>query len=281
MQSSEEVSQINSALSCCTQLKTQLRGTLLHIQHLNSKYNQTDYMAVIRNLEKYASRANVAASSSPYPKMRQHDQSVEKSDGQVHSSTPKVKRPKMARRLQINNTLTSTPKHPRITQLADSFDSSDQSDFDTPKRSVREMKQSCNNISVRTIKVQRNIEAIITHLQIMQRNHLKRRQRQMERSLYQDSPNSSCGIESFESYQSPRHSSHRRCMEQSFISFGSAFESNYSSSSSYHTPNKFNASMQHNEDKRTLERMQRFYATPLQRMHKRLIHLNASLITTC
>lgn len=278
MQSSEEVSQINSALSYCTQLKTQLRGTLLHIQHLNSKYNQTDYMAVIRNLENYRSRANVA--SSPYPQMRHHgDQSVEKKD-YARSGTP-VKRPKMARRLQTTNSLTSTPKHPRVSRLADSFDSSGQSDFDTPKRSVRDMKKNGNNISVRTIKVQRNIEAIITHLQVIQRNHLKRRQQQLEQSLYQDSPNSSFGFGSFESNQSPGHFNHTRCMEQSFSSFGSEFGSNDSLLSSCLTPNKFNVSMQHNEDKRTLERVQRFYATPLQRMHKRLQFLNASLITTC
>lgn len=269
MQSSEEVSQINSALTHCIQLKTQLNSTLLHIQRLNSKYNQTDYMAVIRNLDNY--RRSSGITSSPYQKMRPRDHSVDEYDSNNSSSTP-VKRSKMFRRINGNSALTSTPKHSKLSLLADSFDSN-HTDFDTPKRSVREMKSKTNEISVCKIKVQRNIEAIITHLQVMQKSHMKRRQQQLEQSLYQSCCNTSLG--------SPGYLSRTQRSEQSNCSFTTAFGSTDSLHTSYHTPRKFNATMQHDQDKRTLERVQRFYATPLQRMHKRLIHLNASLISTC
>lgn len=274
MQSSEELSQINSALTHCTQLKTQLHSTLLHIQHLNSKYNHTDYMAVIRNLENYRRTSSLTSSSSPYPKVRPRDQSTDGYDlEQSYSSTP-MKRSKMFRRHNANGALTSTPRHSKLSQLADSFESSD---FDTPKRSVRELKNKTNTISVCKIKVQRNIEAIITHLQVMQKSHLKRRQQQLEQSLYQSCSNLSFG--------SPGYIGHTRCMDTSNSSYRTAVNGSTDSlhnNSNYHTPGKFNAStVQRDEGKRTLDRVQRFYATPLQRMHKRLIHLNASLVSTC
>lgn len=271
MESSEEVSQINSALTHCVQLKTHLQSTLLHIQRLNTKYNQTDYMAVIRNLDNYRRPTSIA--SSPYQKIqRPRDHSVHSVDeyDSDRCSTP-VKRSQMFRRINGNG-ITSTPKRSKLSQLADSFSTS-QSDFDTPKRSVRQMKSKTNEISVCKIKVQRDIEALITHLQFIQKSHLKRHQQQLEQSLYQSCCNSSFG--------SPGYHSHMQCLEQSNYSFKTAFGSNESFHSSYNTPRKFNASMQHDQDKRTLERVQRFYATPLQRMHKRLIHLNASLVSTC
>lgn len=269
MQSSEELSQINSALTHCTQLKTQLHSTLLHIQHLNSKYNHTDYMAVIRNLENYR------RTSSPYPKLRPRDQSTDGCDFEENYTSTPMKRSKLFRRINGNGTHTSTPRHSKLSQLADSFESTD---FDTPKRSVREMKNKTNTISVCKIKVQRNIEAIITHLQVMQKSHLKRHQQQLEQSLYQSCSNLSVG--------SPGYIGHTRCMDVSNSSYRTAINGSIDSlhnNSNYHTPGKFNTSStkQRDEGKRTLDRVQRFYATPLQRMHKRLIHLNASLITTC
>lgn len=269
---SEEVSQINSALTHCSQLKTQLQGTLLHIQRLNSKYNQTDYMAVIRNLENY--RRNSSLTTSPYPKVHQRDCSNDRSDSfrRDRSCTP-VKRPNLIRRMQLKKSITSTPKHSNGTRFEDSFDSNQSIDFDTPKRSVREMKTNNNTVSVRTIKVQRNIEAIITHLQVMQRSYQKRQKQQREQSLYQSCCNSSIA--------SPGYMGHSGCGDQSYGSFATAFGSNDSlhEHSLYYTPNKSSRSIQH--DQKTLERVQRFYATPLQRMHKRLLHLNASLVSTC
>lgn len=277
MQSSEEVSQINSALIHCNQLKTQLQGTLLHIQRLNTKYNQTDYMAVIHNLENYRRNSSLT-SSSPYPKMRPRDQSMHNesggNDNSFSSSTPVKRRPNLIRRMQMANS--STPKRSYISSLAmdDSMDSCP-SDVDTPKRSVREVKTKNNTISVRTIKVQRNIEAIITQLQVLQRSQKKRQRQQMEQSLYQSCCNSSIG--------SPGLLGHSRCMDSSQYSnssFVTAFGSTDSihNHSAYHTPNKIG---RYNEEQKTLDRVQRFYATPLQRMHKRLIHLNASLVSTC
>lgn len=283
MGASEELSQINSALTHCTQLKTQLNSTLLHIQRLNAKYNQTDYMAVIRNLDNY--RRSSSITTSPYPKQRQRDdRSNDESNNSYRSTSTSVKRPSMFRRKQFNNTLTSTPKSHRkatpnqaqTSHLMDESFEMCQSDFnDTPKRTVREMKENSNTISVRTIKVQRNIEAIITHLEVMQRSHKKRKIQQMEQSLYQSCSNSSFG--------SPGHVGHTHCMDQSFSSVGSSFGGNDSvfSTSSYHTPTKHVRSIQYDRDQRTLEKLQRFYATPLQRMHKRLAHLNASLVSAC
>lgn len=273
MRTSEELSQINSALTHCTQLKTQLHSTLLHIQHLNSKYNHTDYMAVIRNLENYRRTSNLT--SSPYPKQRPRDEFTDDVELEHSCSTPKMKRSKIFRRLNGNGGLTSTPKQSKLSQLADSFDSSYNSDFETPKRSVREVKNKINKISVCKIKVQRNIEAIITHLQVMQRSQLKRRQQQLEQSLYQSCCNLSC-----DSFGSMGHTPR---MEFSNCSYRTAYDSTDSlnNHSKYHTPNKVNTSMQYDADQKTLDRVQRFYATPLQRMHKRLIHLNASLVSTC
>lgn len=267
MQLSEEVNQINSALIHCTQLKTQLQGTLLHIQNLNSKYNQIDYMAVIHNLENYRTKSGLK--SSPYPKMYLRDQTIRRkcgNDRNFQSSTP-VRRSVLIRRIKVYS---SMPKQSNIFSLMDDSLDSCQSDFDTPKRSVREMKKNSNTISVRTIKVQRNIEAIITQLQVLQRSQKKHQRQQMEQSLYQSCCNSSIA--------SPGQLGHSCCKDSS--TFATAFCSNDSpyKHNAYQTPNKNN---RYDESQKTLERVERFYATPLQRMHKRLTHLNASLVSTC
>lgn len=277
MQSSEEVSQINSALSHCSQLKRQLQGTLLHIQQLSTKYNQTDYMAVIHNLENYRkSSSSLTSSTSPYPKkIRQRDQSVHNESGFDDDSfgindTPMKRRPNSFRRMQMANN--STPKRSRVsTLMMDASMDSCPSDVDTPKRSMREMKTNNNTISVRTIKVHRNIEAILTHLQVLQRSEKKRQRQLMEQSLYQNCCNSSIG--------SPGLLGHSRCMDasSSLIAACGSIESLHNHSGA-HTPNK---TSRRDEGQKTLDRVQRFYATPLQRMHKRLIHLNASLVSTC
>lgn len=263
MQLSEEVNQINSALIHCTQLKTQLQGTLLHIQNLNSKYNQIDYMAVIHNLENYRTKSSLK--SSPYPKIHRKCDN----DRNFQNSTP-VRRSALSRRIELNS---STPKQSKILSLMDDSLNSCQSNFDTPKRSVREMKKNSSTISVRTIKVQRNIEAIITQLQVLQRSQKKQQRLQMEQSLYQSCCNSSIA--------SPGHLGHSCCIDSSLgSSFATAFSNNDSphKHNTYQTPNKNN---RYDESQKTLERVERFYATPLQRMHKRLTHLNASLVYTC
>lgn len=277
MQSSEEVSQINSALSHCNQLKRQLQGTILHIQKLSTKYNQTDYMAVIHNLENYRKSSSLTSSASPYPKkIRQRDQSIHNESGFDDDSfginhSPVKRRPSQFRRMQMANN--STPKRSRVSSLMmdDSMDSCP-SDVDTPKRSMREMKTNNNTISVRTIKVHRNIEAILTQLQVLQRSEKKRQRQQMEQSLYQSCCNSSIG--------SPGLMGHSRCMDasSSFITACGSIESLNNHSGAYYTPKKIG---RHDDGQKTLDRVQRFYATPLQRMHKRLIHLNASLVSTC
>lgn len=318
MQSSEEVNQINSALTHCTQLRTQLRGTLLYIQRLNSKYAQTDYMAVVRNLDNYrrnqlssSSSTSVSAAATPYPKVRSRqcsrstDENNETgknaSNSNIIGSTPVKRTSKMTRRrlggrhndqhhqeeeeekAGINNaTFTSTPKRTKFDQLAAAFEfgGSDIDDNGTPKRTVREMANKSNSISVCKIKVQRNIEAIITHLQVMQKQQVKRRQQQLEQSLYQSCSSnlSSFGspitspISSSSAAASPRFATpqqhhqhhHLRYMEQSNASsYGTAYDScnsMNSSSTKFYTPpqpssssssSKFNrsSSMQFNEGK--------------------------------
>lgn len=364
MQSSEEVNQINSALTHCTQLRSQLRGTLLYIQRLNSKYANTDYMAVVRNLDNYRQQQQQATlqssgANSPYPKVRPrqnqyrsidvineigggNSNSKNTSHGNIISSTPVKRSSKMVRRRLagrqqqqaqddgvadgINNaTFTSTPKRTKYAQLAAAFEfgNSGSDENGTPKRSVREMANQSNTISVCKIKVQRDIEATITHLQVMQKQQLKRRQQQLEQSLYQSCCSSTSNLSSFGSAvslsgaaavaspRSPFATRHQqqqhlwtnaRYMDQSNASsYGTAYDSfhgksinnsmNMSSSKCFTPPpsspsassSRFNrsSSMQFNEGKRTLERVERCYVTPLQRMHKRLIHLNASLVRTC
>lgn len=339
MQSSEEVNQINSALAHCTQLRTQIRGTLLYVQRLSSKYAHTDYMAVVRNLDNYRrqqqqqqkqkqSNASVAV-NSPYPKVRPCRSSAvnneigsSSSNAQIISSTPVKRSSKMTRRRLVGrqelengiNNATSTPKRTKFAQLADAFGFGGNDDeVGTPKRSVREMANQSNTISVCKIKVQRDIEATITHLQVMQKQQLKRRQLQLEQSLYQSCCSSGGGgnLSAFGStaslsaatpaasprpftprqHQQPLHLwSNSRCMDQSNASsYGTAYDTinntMNNSSSRFFTPpqSKLNRSstMQFDEGKRTLERVERCYVTPLQRMHKRLIHLNASLVRTC
>lgn len=366
MQSSEEVNQINSALTHCTQLRTQLRGTLLYIQRLNSKYAHTDYMAVVRNLDNYRRQqqqqqqsSTSSAANSPYPKVRpRHNQhrsidvnnkigddsnnsssNKNTTNGNIISSTPVKRSSKMIRRRLVgrqqqqqpqgeeenginNVTFTSTPKRTKFAQLDDAFEfgsggyRSDINENGTPKRSVREMANQSNTISVCKIKVQRDIEATITHLQVMQKQQLKRRQQQLEQSLYQSccssnlsSFGSAASLAAAVAAASPRQfparpqqqqqqhllSNNSRYMEHSNASsYGTAYDSinnsMINSSSKFYTPppppsssSKFNrsTSMQFDEGKRTLERVERCYVTPLQRMHKRLIHLNASLVRTC
>lgn len=353
IQSSEELNQINSALTHCTQLRTELRGTLLYIQRLNSKYAHTDYMAVVRNFDNYRRQlAPSVSAGSPYPRIRSHSRYTNEnrdagnsSNGNIDmaiSSTPKKRTTKLFRRRchggadssgrrhnnqpdDINNeTFALTPKRTKFSQLAAAFgfQSGDgiggDSDVDgTPKRSVREMSSKSNTISVCKIKVQRNIEAIITHLQVMQKQQIKRHQQQCEQSLYQSccagnlstfgspalsrssSPALSPYSTPFASRQ-PQHPAHLRRMQQSMASScdttandscdtGKRNNSLIISSNKLFTPspsaklhNHSNkSSLQFDEGKRTLERVERCYVTPLQRMHKRLIHLNASLVRTC
>lgn len=337
MQSSEEVNQINSALTHCTQLRTQLRGTLLYIQRLNSKYAHTDYMAVVRNFDNYRHQqlsspsvsTGAAVAGTPYPKVRSHSRSINEtsndSNGNIDtgniSTTPKRRTTKMfcrrhgssrrhdnhQRPEDINNTtLTSTPKCTKFSQLAAAFQfrgnggtGGDDTDGDhTPKRTVREMSNKSNNISVCKIKVQRAIQASITMLQVMQKQQIKREQQQLEQSLYQSCSNlssfgspilSRSSSPSLSPYSTPfaarksHHLSHLQRMQQN--SNASSYGTACDTPSKFSTPpsklNKSSSTMQFDEGKRTLERVERCYVTPLQRMHKRLIHLNASLVRSC
>lgn len=296
VQASEELNQINVALTHCSQVKSQLNGALLHIQRLNAKYNDTDYMAVIRNLEAFKNKNG----STPSTPQRSQKQRLDHSTDHLSSqSTPVHSKKKLnIRRCIIKSkkkTLTSTPKQLELSHLYDysslSLSNTDECDGDgdesTPKRSIRDLKRNNNTITVRTLKVQRNIESILTHLQVMQKIQ-KRNQRQMlEQSIYQDCCNASCG--------SPGHLGHSSCMEDNlneFISMNNSIDSTFDNSS-YGNGNHTNGNNSpipisstkrrsvYDHQQHTLQKVQRFYATPLERMHKRLMHLNASLIRIC
>lgn len=293
VQSSEELNQINAALTHCSQVKSQLNGALLHIQRIKAKYNETDYMAVIRNLEAFRNQ-NSSTPSTPQ-RSSKHCMDLSSQSTPVHS-----KKKSNIRRCIIKSkkkTLGSTPKQLELSHLYDcsSLSLSNMDDCDgmgddydesTPKRSMRDLKRNNNTITVRTLKVQRNIESILTHLQVMQKVQ-KRNQRQMlEQSIYQYCCNASCG--------SPGHLGHSSCMEHSLnelISMNNSIDSTFNNS--FHgngnrtngnpsTPiPSINRRSVYDHQQHTLQKVQRFYATPLERMHKRLMHLNASLIRTC
>lgn len=292
VQSSEELTQINAALTHCSQVKSQLNGALLHIQRLNAKYNETDYMAVIRNLEAFRN-GNSSAPSTPQRLRKNHlDHSTDRHSSQstpVHS-----KKKSNIRRCIIKSkkkTLTSTPKQLELSHLYDCSSLSlsntdDDYDDSTPKRSMRDLKRNNNTITVRTLKVHRNIESILTHLQVMQKIQKRNHRQMLEQSIYQYCCNASCG--------SPGHLGHSSCMEHSLSEFHSMNNSIDSTlyNSSYSNVNRTNGNPPtpipstkrrsiYDYQQYTLQKVQRFYATPLERMHKRLMHLNASLIRTC
>lgn len=300
VQSSEELNQINAALTHCSKVKSQLNGALLHIQRLNAKYNETDYMAVIRNLEAFRKQN----SSTPSTPQRSNKIRLDHStDHRSSQSTPVHSKKKLnIRRCIIKSkkkTLTSTPKQLELSHLYDcsslSLSHTDDCDGDddhndcnqsTPKRSMRDLKRNNNTITVRTLKVQRNIESILTHLQVMQKIQKQNQRQMLEQSIYQYCCNASCG--------SPGHLGHSSCIEHSLndlCSVNNSIDSTFNNSS-YGNDNRSNGNPHtpipsikrrsaYDHQQHTLQKVQRFYATPLERMHKRLMHLNASLIRTC
>lgn len=305
VQSSEELNQINAALTYCSQVKSRLNGALLHIRRLNAKYNDTDYMAVIRNVEAFRNQNN----SAPSTPQQSHKNRLHHSTDRLSSQSTPVhsKKNSNIRRCIISKskrkTFTSTPKQLELSHMYDCSSPSllsNANDCDgdgngngdgymesTPKRSMRDLKRNNNTITVRTLKVQRNIESILTHLQVMQKIQ-KRNQRQMlEQSIYQNCYNASCG--------SPGHLGHSSCMENSLnelISINNSGNNSTFNNSSYGNCNRTNDNPPtpkpsikrrsvYDYQQHTLQNVQRFYATPLERMHKRLMHLNASLIRTC
>lgn len=256
MESFEELKQMNTALSHCSELKTQLNSTLKYIQRLNAKYNQTDYNAVIRNWENYRSRNQLA---SPYPKLSsRNDSSIEQiMENTMNYGTPvKSSERSIKRRMKLK---TSTPNKSKIASIEIAtklFDGS------TPKRSMRELKENNNKVTISAIKVQRDIESLITKLQVVQREQFRMQKLKMEQSIYQSSANSSSGI-----------------FDQSFSN--SSFALNCSYQSNYHNTSSNSSRLICDEPTRVLQKLQHQYATPLRNMHRRLSHLNASLIRTC
>lgn len=263
VQTSEEINQINTALGHCSQLKTHITGALLHIQRLNAKYNETDYMAVIRNMESY--RSNL--SSTPYERKNRRGNDLNSMD--LNNENICITPVKTIKRANIRRRIIQSKKFMNAStdQLNITSNSTNGDDESTPKRSMHELKRNNNTITVRTLKVQRNIESILTHLQVMQKQQNRNKRHLLERSLYQNCCNTSC--------DSPGQLGHAHCLESSFNSVNS---SNYSNDSML-TPTKKRWTI-YDQQQATLQKVQRFYATPLEKMHKRLINLNASLVSS-
>lgn len=282
METSEELIKIDTALDHCAQLKSQLSGTLLCVQQLNSKYNEIDYMASIRSLEAFYSSHGAQKFRSSIDLHQSHDISTNCSTPVNKTRSKKnviLRRIVATKKMKLNSSAPSkrsTP-YPTSTPISSS----------TPKRTIRDVKQNSNTVVVRTLKVQRNLEAIITQLQVMQKMHQRNHKKMLERSLYESCNNSmNCSA-------SPGKLGHMYCMDHSFGNNCSMYDSNtsisicdqshYASktnlSASTTSPNKQQQSF--NYEKRTLQRIQQSYATPLQKMHKRLRYLNESLVRTC
>lgn len=287
IQSSEEVNQINMALSHCSHLKSQLKGTMSHIRMLNSKYNAIDYMAVIRNLEKNRSHPSTPSKASERKKTPQknvEDQFAMDFDENIgcNQSTPMNSIKVSLQRCKAVNGRKTTLKLAKSLHFHDRNPvfKCDNNDL-TPKRSMRDLKRNISTISVRTLKVQRNIEAIITQLQVIQKMHQRNEHHILEQSLYQNCCNAST--------ESPGRLGHSHCTEHSFNNIitwnnnsgnGTMMEKCATvTTTTLRTPTKRKFIL--NEQQNTLRKVQLLYASPLQRMHKRLRNLNASIIEIC
>lgn len=262
MSAFEEIDQMNVALRHCSELKGQINKTLSHVRRLDAKYNQTDYAAILANIEnnlrtmkERSNRSKSAARTvTPYQKPRQRQ------SGLVATSPVVTTPPK-----PIANTPTkqrAAVSKPRPLFISKSNASSSQSltsldDCQTPTRSIRTLFEQNNKVSVSAIKVQRELESMIAKLQYVQREQSRAHRLNTEQSIYRSSSNSLLNQVESKHLDSPIA--------------GRPMTS---------TPNKLKRSKL-DESNLVMRRVQVMYGTPLQKMHKRLINLNASLVKTC
>lgn len=233
---SEEITKLNKALSYCAKLRTELRDAIGHIHRLSDKYSQIDYMEGIRVLE------NSYSVLSP------------------HASLAKRRAPSSFKATSTPNRSmpnTSTPKMSAKVRVALQFPAASKKSTSNAKRAPQEMKRNNNKIVVRMIKVQRNIESIITKLKAVQKVQQRNHAIALEQSLYQSCNNSAC--------DSPGKLGHSQCFADHFAisdSFGGHNHNNSSCHISRHhrTPSKDGA-----------------YLTPLHQIHKRAIAINVRL----
>lgn len=296
MKPTEEISRMNVALRHCSKLKVQLNNALAHVQHLDAKYNQTDYAAILRDIEnnirsvKSDKTSAVRSKSrnraaSPYRKQRPLRENKPKSKSSetlsttaaaitIKPSTPtrmvatpidstRVVGTSIAGTPTAGTPIAGTPKRrpaglmkPRPLYISASNASSNQSlsdahIFNTPVRSIRELRADSNKAKVDAIKVQRDLEGMVMKLQFVQKEQRRVQRILAEQSLYRSSSNSLL---------------HK--LESSYLD----------------SPAKTPASAKRtrlNESEFVLRKVQVMYGTPLQKMHKRLKNLNAALVKTC
>lgn len=217
---SEEISKLNKALKCCGILKENLHGSIKHIQHLNEKYNKTDYLEQLNLLEQ--TRRSIMSNRSPCIKLNYANKT------KASSSPPLLSSPVLTISSVTKRLSSSSPSHRQLkpTASAQSVRSSTAQliakkstnknrilhETASPikrihmKRSMHETRQNNNTIMVRTLKVHRNIETILTHLTVLQRRHHKNYVTMLEQSLYQECNNS---------FDSPGKLGHFHCFNTS------------------------------------------------------------------
>lgn len=216
---SEEISKLNKALKHCGVLKEHLRGSLVHLQELNEKYNKIDYQEHINLLEQ--TRRNIMSNYSPCTKAIKSG----KTRASVLSlSSPVLQKSSITKRISLSSPSTEYQSTPSKQSVRSSLlqpvtktptnSKRDRFAHETAmpikrthiKRSAYELRQNNNTVMVRTLKIHRNIETILTHLSVLQRRHHKHYVTMLEQSLYQDCNNS---------FDSPGKLGHFHCFNTS------------------------------------------------------------------
>lgn len=269
---SVEVRRMDDALRHCDEVKDHIGRMLQHVHRLEERYNQTDYSAILRDIEnnmrQTRSRSDRSKSrtrsTEPYQKQRPRHQSTDRpTPAAVLVATPTKHIDVATPSKQIVGTplMRSTPldKKPRRA-LCRSASSSSQSlaGDDTPLRSMRMMREENNRVRVDAIKLQRELDSMAMKLRCMERERLRVQRVMAENSLYQNSTDSLLlQLESSYLVQSPKPEP----------SMGS-------------TPTAAKRTRL-DEPNLTLRRIDVLYGTPLQKMHKRLRNVNATAIRSC
>lgn len=277
----EEVKRMNVALRHCAQLKTQLNDALAHVQQLDAKYNQTDYSAILRQIENNVRSVKTPALvtsvrsksrnriASPYQTQRslRQDKPKSKSNESLILAAAAVVTP-----IKSTNPTPSdddTPKmrpsglyrpHPLVITRSNASSNQSLPDmemFDTPPRSLRVLRAESNRVKVDAIKVQRDLESMIMKLQHVQREQLRVHRLMSEQSIYLSSSNSLLNKVASSYLSSP------------------AYDRSKPSTPTSAKRSRFD------DSEHVLRKVQVMYGTPLQKMHKRLKNLNAALVKSC
>lgn len=267
---SEELFTLNIALQYCDELKTQLRDAIGHIGELNKRYNHIDYMAnfllweksrgeflpYIDHLQSQLSLSpNLCLPFSPAVSSLSVHHRQRLSPKKIGNSTPKVSAHKIRRALELS------PIKKPLTNSSDS-DAGGGGGNDGPisavKRTVQEITYKNNTITVRTLKVQRNIETMLNHLKVLQKIHQRNHAIALEQSLYQSCNNSMCDASAS---ASPGQLGHTQCNQN--WSMNNSFSSNFNTTTINMTPNK-------NQSHK--------YVTPLRKLQKQAMRSNRILL---